>query len=138
MRSGCAASGVSHCASCDAPLLRDRVVVVVGGGDSALQEALTLAESVASVIVLQREDGVGGAGDLPRAALEHPKIEVRHGIVVEEILGDDRVTGVRARVSRPARSRTSAADAVFVYVGLDPNTALPRGQASSSTQPGAS
>jgi thioredoxin reductase (NADPH) len=70
--------GVSDCASCDAPLLRDRVAAVVGGGDSALQEALTLAESVAQVIVLQREDMLTAQEAYRRAATEHPRIEIRY------------------------------------------------------------
>src|SRR3954453_3173663 len=64
--------GVSHCASCDAPLMRDRTVGVVGGGDSALQEALTLADAVGEVIVLHRGEGLDAQATYRRPADEHP------------------------------------------------------------------
>jgi thioredoxin reductase (NADPH) len=92
------------------------VVVVVGGGDSALQEALTLAGPVAKVIVLERGEHLAAQETFVRRVLEHPDIEVRHGLEVTEIVGDGTVTGVR----------TTGGDidcsAVFVYVGLEPNS----------------
>jgi thioredoxin reductase (NADPH) len=113
--------GVSHCASCDAPLMRGRVVGVVGGGDSALQEALTLAESVNEVVVLCRGDDLSAQAAYRDPALAHPKITVRHGTVVEEILGEDTVSG--ARVHDVASGETSDLElgGIFVYVGLQPN-----------------
>lgn len=108
--------GVSHCASCDAPLLREKTVVVVGGGDSALQESLTLAGPVAQVIVLERGERLTAQETYQRRVLEHPDIEVRHGVEVTEIVGDGTVTGVRTADGE------IACDAVFVYVGLAPNT----------------
>jgi thioredoxin reductase (NADPH) len=116
--------GVSHCASCDAPLMRDRVVGVVGGGDSALQEALTLAEGVAEVVVLHRGDALTAQATYRDRALEHPKISVRYGTVVEEILGDDTVTGVRTRDVASGATDELELGGVFVYVGLQPNTEL--------------
>jgi thioredoxin reductase (NADPH) len=111
-----AGRGVSHCASCDAPLLREKTVVVVGGGDSALQEALTLAGPVAQVIVLERGDRLTAQETYQQRVLEHPDIEVRHGVEVTEIVGEGTVTGVRTTAGEIACS------AVFVYVGLAPNT----------------
>jgi thioredoxin reductase (NADPH) len=114
--------GVSHCASCDAPLLRDRVVAVVGGGDSALQEALTLAESVTEVIVLHRGAALSAQATYQRRALEHPRIRFRPGTIVEEILGDETVSGVRTRNLATGEAADLELAAVFVYVGLEPNT----------------
>jgi thioredoxin reductase (NADPH) len=114
-------SGVSHCASCDAPLLRDRVVGVVGGGDSALQEALTLADSVAEVIVLHRGEALDAQDTYQRRALEHPKISIRYRTVVEEILGEEKVAGVRARDLAADSVEELELSGVFVYVGLQPN-----------------
>jgi thioredoxin reductase (NADPH) len=119
--------GVSHCASCDAPLLRERIAAVVGGGDSALQEALTLAESVAAVIVLQREDELSAQETYCRAAFEHPRIEIRTGTLVEEILGDENVAGIRTRTAATDVVEDVKADAVFAYVGLTPNTSFANG-----------
>jgi thioredoxin reductase (NADPH) len=119
--------GVSHCASCDAPLLRDRVVAVVGGGDSALQEALTLADSVGEVIVLHRGAELDGQATYVRRALEHPKITMRCRTVVEEILGDEKVAGVRARDLASDSVEELELGGVFVYVGLQPNSEFLQG-----------
>ena len=97
--------GVSHCASCDAPLMRDRTVGVVGGGDSALQEALTLADAVGEVIVLHRGDALTAQAAYREPALAHPKISVRYGTLVEEILGEDAIGGVRTARHRVGRDR---------------------------------
>ena len=114
--------GVSHCASCDAPLMRDRTVGVVGGGDSALQEALTLAEAVGEVIVLQRGDALTAQAAYREPALAHPKISVRYGLAVEEILGEDAVSGVRLRDLASGDDETLELGGLFVYVGLQPNS----------------
>ena len=114
--------GVSHCASCDAPLMRDRTVGVIGGGDSALQEALTLAEAVGEVIVLHRGDALDAQATYQRRTLEHPKITIRYGTVVEEILGEDVVSGVRTRDASSGDTGELELGGVFVYVGLQPNT----------------
>src|SRR5262249_51384556 len=111
--------GVSHCATCDAPLLRDKVVAVVGGGDSALQEALTLAGSAAQVVVLQRELERTAQASYRERVLGHPGIDVRCSTIVEEILGGEHVEGVRLGDG----SELSLAG-VFVYVGLQPNSEL--------------
>src|SRR5262245_28933502 len=79
--------GVSHCASCDAPLLRGRIVGVVGGGDSALQEALTLAQHVSRVIVLHRGTTFSAQAAYVEQVQQNSKIEVRFGTIVEEAIG---------------------------------------------------
>jgi thioredoxin reductase (NADPH) len=116
--------GVSHCASCDGPLLRDAVVAVVGGGDSAMQEALTLAAYASRVIVLCRGDALDGQASYRERVLAHPRIEVRFSSEVEEITGTDGVSGVRLRgAAQPLDAR-----AVFTYIGLEPNTAFLAGR----------
>jgi thioredoxin reductase (NADPH) len=114
--------GVSHCASCDAPLMRDRTVGVVGGGDSALQEALTLADAVGEVIVLHRGDVLTAQAAYREPALAHPKISIRYGTVVEEILGDDAVSGVRTRDAASGDTQDLELGGLFIYVGLEPNS----------------
>jgi thioredoxin reductase (NADPH) len=114
--------GVSHCASCDAPLMRDRTVGVVGGGDSALQEALTLAEAVGEVIVLQRGEALTAQAAYREPALAHPKISVRYGTEVQEILGDEAVSGVRIRDAASGDAQELELGGLFIYVGLQPNS----------------
>jgi thioredoxin reductase (NADPH) len=115
--------GVSQCASCDAPLMRDRVVAVVGGGDSALQEALTLAESAGEVVVLHRGDALSAQATYRQRALDHPKISVRYATTVEAILGDDTVSAIRTRAASGETAELEVGG-VFVYVGLQPNSEL--------------
>ena len=116
-------SGVSHCASCDAPLLRNQIVAVVGGGDSAMQEALTLAEHVTKVIVLHRGDGLTGQKSFRDRVAAHKKIQLRFHATVSEILGEAKVSGVRTRNSRDGGTADVEVAGVFAYVGLQPNTA---------------
>ena len=120
--------GVSHCASCDAPLLRDKIAVVVGGGDSAMQEALTLAQHVKEVAILTHGVGLAGQTSFRDRVTQNPKIKVRPQVEVQEILGDAKVTGVRMRDMSGGAVADLAADAVFVYTGLQPNTAFLEGR----------
>jgi thioredoxin reductase (NADPH) len=116
-------NGVSQCASCDAPLFRDRIVAVVGGGDSAMQEALTLAAFASKVIILHRGDALTGQACYRDRVAAHQKIEVRCNIAVTEILGDAKVTGVSTRKSRDGAVAELEVAAIFAYVGLQPNAA---------------
>lgn len=115
--------GVSHCASCDAPLLRDQLVAVVGGGDSAMQEALTLAESASRVTILHRGTELSGQATYRERIEAHPKISVRFNAVVEEITGGDAVTGVRIRDVQTDETSELEAAGVFIYIGMQPNFA---------------
>jgi thioredoxin reductase (NADPH) len=117
--------GVSQCASCDAPLLRGRATVVVGGGDSGMQEALTLAEHVAKVVLLERGHSLMGQASYRERVSAHPKIEQHFAAVVTEILGDLAVRAVRL-----ADGIELATDAVFAFPGLVPNVDLVRGLAA--------
>ena len=114
--------GVSECASCDAPLLRNKVAVVVGGGDSGMQEALTLAEHVAKVIIIERGPALTGQASYRDRVGAHPKIELRYGTTVSEVLGGDAVSGVRIKSVDTGAESELAADGVFACIGLVPNT----------------
>jgi thioredoxin reductase (NADPH) len=114
--------GVSHCASCDAPLFRERVVGVVGGGDSALQEALTLADAVGEVIVLHRGESLTAQASFRDRVLSHPRISIRYRTVIEEILGEGALSGVRTRDLATDDVVDLELGGLFVYVGLEPNT----------------
>jgi len=120
--------GVSHCATCDAPLLRNRIAVVAGGGDSGLQEALTLAEHVAQVVILEKGAALTGQAIYRERVAAHRKIEVRCNTTVEEVLGDDKVGAVRIRDMMAGTTSDLETAGVFVYIGLEPGSALVQGQ----------
>jgi thioredoxin reductase (NADPH) len=115
--------GVSHCASCDAPLLRNRIVAVVGGGDSALQEALTLAQHASRVIILHRGTAFSAQAAYVRQVEQNPKIEVRFGTLVEEAIGNGGLKSVRTRAVGDGTTGELEVSGLFVYVGLAPATA---------------
>lgn len=119
--------GVSHCASCDGPLFRGRVVGVVGGGDSALQEALTLADYASQVILFHRREAFSSQHIFQKRVLGHSKIAVRYNVAVEEILGDQGVSGVRTRDLATGQQTEVKLAGLFVYVGLEPNTIFLKG-----------
>jgi thioredoxin reductase (NADPH) len=119
--------GVSHCASCDGPLFAGREVCVVGGGDSALDEALVLARHAARVTVFHRDASLRAQQALVDKAAATRKIELCRETCVEEILGRDAVTGVRVRATRTGASRVQNVCGAFIHVGLAPNTAFLRG-----------
>ncbi len=118
--------GVSHCASCDAPLLRNQVTVVVGGGDSGLQEAVTLAEHVARVVVLERGDALTGQASYRDLVRANAKIEVRCGVTVSEIVGDATVSHLRVKDVAAGTESDLATAAVFPCIGLVPCSDLVR------------
>jgi thioredoxin reductase (NADPH) len=120
--------GVSHCATCDAPLLRGRVATVVGGGDSGLQEALTLAAHASRVIIIERGPALTGQAAYRDRVAFNPKIEIRCNTLVDEIIGEDRVTAVRIRDLTGDAVSELATVGVFVYTGLKPNSALLAGR----------
>jgi thioredoxin reductase (NADPH) len=119
--------GVSHCASCDGHFFSGQEVCVIGGGDSALDEALVLTEHAARVAIIHR----GAAFDAQRVLVDrvaaNSKIEIALSTAVEEVFGDDSVSGVRLRDLNSRAARERAIKGVFVYVGLEPNTAFLRG-----------
>lgn len=116
-----AGRGVSHCASCDGPMNVGTPVVVVGGGDSALQEALVLAEFASKVVLVHRRGEFRGREEFARQVLEHPKIEVFWSATVRAIGGDKVVRHVQV-VHGDGRREQVACTGFFAYIGLQPNT----------------
>jgi thioredoxin reductase (NADPH) len=118
--------GVSYCAVCDAAFFRDKTVVVVGGGDSAMEEATFLAKFAAKVIVVHRRDEFRASPIMVERAHQNEKIEWVLNSVVERVLGGEvgKVTGVVIRDVHTGQTRDLEADGLFVAVGHDPNTSL--------------
>ena len=119
-----AGKGVSDCASCDGPLLRDKVAVVVGGGDSALQEALTLADHASKVVILERSAVLSAQATYQDRIKANSKIEVRTQSTVSEIGGNDTVSHVRVKDLAAGTETELATAAVFPFVGLVANSGL--------------
>jgi thioredoxin reductase (NADPH) len=120
--------GLSTCATCDGFFFRDREIAVVGGGDSAVEEAIFLTKFASKVTVLHRRKELRASKIMQDRAFKNPKIEFRWNVVVEEVSGDGSVEAVMLRdVETDERSRLEL-DGVFVAIGHDPNTALFAGQ----------
>jgi thioredoxin reductase (NADPH) len=119
--------GVSACATCDGFFFRDRELVVVGGGDTAMEEATFLTKFASRVTIVHRRDEFRASKVMQERAMANPKIEVIWDSVIEEILGESAVTGVRLRNVKTDETRELATDGVFMAIGHDPTTALFRG-----------
>jgi thioredoxin reductase (NADPH) len=116
--------GVSHCATCDGPMFMGGTVGVVGGGDSAADEALTLTEYADRVLLFHRRDELRAQKVLQDRLTRHPKVEILWNTVVEEVLGEDTVSGVGVRNVVTNLQQAINLSGLFVYVGLEPNSRL--------------
>ena len=120
--------GVSSCATCDGAFFRDRRIVVVGGGDSAMEEGLFLTRFGSKVTVVHRRDALRASKIIAERAMNHPKIEFIWNAAVEEVKGELKVEALVVRDLSSGTSFELEADAMFVAIGHDPNTAIFRDQ----------
>jgi len=120
--------GVSTCAPCDAPFFKNLDVIVVGGGDSAMEEALTLTKYANSVTVVHRRDQLRASKILQQRAFSNPKISFKWSHIVEEIVGDTKVRGVYLRNLKTNERYFFKCDGVFIAIGYEPNTEIFKGQ----------
>ena len=118
--------GVSACATCDGFFFKEKEIAVVGGGDSAMEEALFLTKFASKVTVFHRRDKLRASKIMQKRALEHPKIEFVWNTVVEDIIGDKDVgvTGLILRSTEDSSTREFSCEGLFLAIGHSPNTSL--------------
>ena len=119
--------GVSYCGTCDAPFFRDKRIVVVGGGDTALKESLPLAKFASHLTLAHRRDALRGEKIYQRQVINHERITVRWNSIVTRIHGETRVEAVTFKDTKTGEEAQFDTDGVFLFVGTTPNTGLVRG-----------
>jgi len=120
--------GVSTCATCDGAFFKEKHIVVVGGGDSAMEEALFLTRFGKKVTVIHRRDTLRASKIMADRALAHESIDFIWNTIVEEVLGTTHVTALKLYDLQEEKRRTFSADALFIAIGHDPSTQLFKGQ----------
>ncbi len=116
--------GVSYCGTCDGWFFKDKDVIVVGGGDSALEEGLFLTRFATSVTLVHRRDELRGGAILQKRAFANPKMKFIWDSVVEEIQGDESVTSVKLKNVKTGAETPHKTDGVFIFIGHTPNTQI--------------
>jgi len=120
--------GVSNCAVCDGFFFRGKKLAVVGGGDTAMEEATYLSRLASGVTVIHRRESLRASSILQKEAFADPKIDFAFDTVVTEVLGEKKVEGVRVKNVKTGEERVMKFDGLFVAIGYDPNTEVFRGQ----------
>ena len=124
--------GVSYCATCDGWFFKDKKVVIVGGGDSALEEGLFITRYASSVTVIHRRDEFRASPVLQKRAKEHPKMNFILDTVVTEVVGTDKVTTLKLKNVKTGEESTFDTDGLFIFIGHVPNTQMFKGQLEMS------
>ncbi len=120
--------GVSYCATCDGWFFKDKKVVIVGGGDSALEEGLFITRYASSVTIIHRREEFRAGPLLQMRVSEHPKVKVIWNTVVTEVLGSEKVEAVRLKNIKTNEEAIFETDGVFIFIGHTPNTQMFKGQ----------
>ena len=120
--------GVSYCATCDGWFFKDKKVVVVGGGDSALEEGLFLTRYASEVTIIHRRNELRAGAILQKRAMEHEKIKFIWDTVVTEVIGEDKVEAVKLKNVITNEESALETDGVFIFIGHTPNTQIFEGQ----------
>jgi thioredoxin reductase (NADPH) len=120
--------GVSYCATCDGWFFKDKKVVVVGGGDSALEEGLFLTRYASSVTLFHRRDSLRAGAVLQKRALSHPKMKIVWNTVLTEVVGTEKVEAVKTKNLQTSEENLFPTDGLFIFIGHTPNTKIFEGQ----------
>lgn len=121
--------GVSYCATCDGWFFKDKKVIVVGGGDSALEEGLFITRYASSVTIIHRRDTLRAGAILQKRAFDHPKVSFIWDTVVTEVVSDDqKTTGVKTKNLKTGEAGLVETDGLFIFIGHTPNTQMFKGQ----------
>ncbi len=116
--------GVSFCATCDGFFFRDKDVLVIGGGDSAIEESLFLTKFAKRIRVVHRRDELRAGEQLKKAAFDHEKIEFVWDTVIEEVVGNDKVSGAKVKNVKTGAVSELETDGIFIFIGHYPNSKL--------------
>jgi thioredoxin reductase (NADPH) len=120
--------GVSYCATCDGAFFKEKKVIVVGGGDSALEEGMFLTRYASSVTVIHRRDILRAGAILQKRAFDHPKMKFIWNTVVTEVVGQEKVEAVRLKNVQTGEESVLPTEGVFIFIGNTPNTQMFEGQ----------
>ena len=120
--------GVSYCATCDGWFFKDKKVVVVGGGDSALEEGLFITRYASSVTIVHRRAELRASPLLQKRASEHPKVNFIWNTIVTEVLGTDKVEALRLKNVQSGEETILETDGIFIFIGHTPNSQIFKGQ----------
>ena len=124
--------GVSYCATCDGWFFKDKRVAIVGGGDSALEEALFITRYASSVTIVHRREELRAGPLLQRRAREHPKVSFIWNTVVTDILGSDKLESLKLKNVKTGNESLHETDGLFIFIGHKPNTQMFKGQLEMS------
>lgn len=126
--SGLTGRGVSYCATCDGWFFKDKKVVIVGGGDTALEEGLFITRYASAVTIVHRREELRATPVLQKRAAEHPKVSFIWNTAVTQVLGSEKVEAVRLKNLKTGDETIFATDGVFIFIGHTPNTQMFEGQ----------
>jgi thioredoxin reductase (NADPH) len=124
--------GVSYCATCDGWFFKDKKVVIVGGGDSALEEGLFITRYASSVTVIHRRDELRASPLLQKRAREHPKMDFIWNTLVTEVMGSDKLETLKLKNVKTGEETIYETDGLFIFIGHTPNTQMFKGQLEMS------
>lgn len=124
--------GVSYCATCDGWFFKDKKVVIVGGGDSALEEGLFITRYASSVTIIHRREEFRASSILQKRAKEHPKVDFILNTIVTEVVGAEKMESLKLKNVMTGEEMIYKADGLFIFIGHTPNTEMFKGQLEMS------